>query len=199
MCRPFIALLAALSCALAGGGAGAGAAETRHVHEAELAVPSPRAEVRAAGMAWRCDGVVCKAQGRDGKVTVRGCSELAKQAGAVRSYRSDISSLPADALERCNAGLPPAPSAAKVEGQPARIATRAIVYMGVWATEATSGTRAPQSDVFRRAAPAEPAAALPSTPVPPARSGGAAPAPDEPAPVWGPRLPVEPRPRATDE
>ena len=57
----------------------------------------------AADAVWNCAGTTCVATlAPDSAAGVSGCKELARQIGHITAYSSDMRSLDAKALERCN-------------------------------------------------------------------------------------------------
>jgi hypothetical protein len=117
----------------------AAAQDRRYAYEAELAAAAVRADVRAGGVDWSCSGTRCTAEARGGAVSVRGCSELARAAGPVRRYASEIRSLGEKELAECNrvaaASAPAAPAAAKAAAPKppgGRTVTPELTYSGVW-------------------------------------------------------------------
>ncbi|MCC6611226.1 MAG: hypothetical protein IT515_16335 [Burkholderiales bacterium] len=147
MCRTNSKLLPAVLAAilLAGAPLTAGAQSKRYAYRAELAENAKRTEVRAAGVVWRCHGKVCVAHGRGGNVSVRGCTELARQVGRVVGYRSEIKHLADDQLAACNAeaaagqktSAPPpvaAPAMAAAPVRMPRVVTEELTFTGVHAS-----------------------------------------------------------------
>ena len=62
-----------------------------------------RAKFIAADAVWNCSGTTCVATvAPDTAAGVSGCKELAKKIGHIVSYSTDMRSLDAKALERCN-------------------------------------------------------------------------------------------------
>lgn len=82
---------------------GADAQSRRYGYRVELAETAKKNEVRAGGVTWQCRQKICIAQGRGGNVSVRGCTELARQVGRVVTYRSEIKQLADEQLAACNA------------------------------------------------------------------------------------------------
>ena len=124
--------LVALACI-----APARAADKVYAYEVETVEAAMRAAVTAGGVRWTCSGTRCTASGRGGSVSVKGCSELARQVGAVASYRSEVKRLGEPDLAECNRiarGAPAAPAAksARPAGKPPRATTGELAYTGVW-------------------------------------------------------------------
>lgn len=121
--------LVALACV-----APARAADKVYAYEAETVGAAKRAAVTAGGVRWTCAGTRCTANGRGGNVSVKGCSELARQVGAVASYRSEVKRLGEGDLAECNriAGAAPAAKSARSAGKPQRATTGELAYTGVW-------------------------------------------------------------------
>jgi hypothetical protein len=144
--KPLCALAAALL--LAGAPLGAGAQSKSYAYRADLAENAKLAEVRAGGVVWQCRAKLCVANARGGNVSVRGCTELARQVGRVVGYRSEIKRLADEQLAACNAeavaGRPkPAPrtaaSASAKASAPARmphVTTEELTFTGVHAPAA---------------------------------------------------------------
>jgi hypothetical protein len=87
-----------------------------YAYRADLAESTKKAEVRAGGVVWQCRAKYCVANARGGNVSVRGCTELARQVGRIVSYRSDIKLLADEQLTACNAqamAARPAPAPAR--------------------------------------------------------------------------------------
>jgi hypothetical protein len=74
-----------------------------YAYRADLAESTKKAEVHAGGVVWQCRAKYCIANARGGNVSVRGCTELARQVGRIVSYRSDIKRLADEQLTACNA------------------------------------------------------------------------------------------------
>jgi len=140
--KTFAAALAAI--VLAAAPPGAAAQSKSHAYRADLAETTTKTEVRAGGTVWQCRGKHCVANARGGNVTVRGCTQLARQVGRVVEYRSDIKRLADDQLAACNAEAtagprPPAATAAAAAGKPAtparkaRVSTDELTFTGVHA------------------------------------------------------------------
>ena len=82
--------------------AGAAFAETTVTATLDSAQASP-AKFIAADAVWNCSGTTCVASiAPDTAAGVSGCKELAKKMGHVQSYSTEMRSLDAKALERCN-------------------------------------------------------------------------------------------------
>lgn len=110
-------------------------------YEAELAQPARRATATAGGVTWTCAGARCTASGRGGKVSVRGCRELARTVGPVASYRSEINALIDADLRECNRlaqGTGGAAKAARAPLRPQRATTPEIAFTGVAAGAETA-------------------------------------------------------------
>ncbi|MCL4800560.1 MAG: hypothetical protein KJ025_13295 [Burkholderiales bacterium] len=149
MRRTIRKLLPAASAALllAAAASGADAQSRRYAYRADLAEPAKRSEVRAGGVTWQCRERHCVAQGRGGNVSVRGCIELARQAGRVVAYRSEIKRLADEQLAACDAeavadrrAAPPAAAAAPQAAAAARaprVVTEELTFTGVHAPTAT--------------------------------------------------------------
>jgi hypothetical protein len=120
--------LVALACI-----APARAADKVYAYEAETAAAAKRAAVTAGGVRWTCAGTRCTASGRGGNVSVKGCSELARQVGAVASYRSEVKRLGEGDLAECNrvAGAAPAAKNARPADKPQRATTGELTYTGL--------------------------------------------------------------------
>jgi len=144
--KPLIAVGAL--CAVLAASAG-NAQDRRFAYEADLAAPAKRAAVRAGGVEWSCSGTRCTAEARGGggNVSVRGCSELARGAGAVTRYAGEARQLGEKELAECNqlaTAVSPAPAPAAAPApvaaakpappQPAagRTVTPEMTYTGVW-------------------------------------------------------------------
>ena len=107
----------------------------RYFYRVDLAEDARASGVRAGGVTWECRGKRCVARGRGGNVSVRGCTDLARQVGRVLAYRSEIKSLADDQLAACNAAataarqpvakMPPAAPAAVPPAAPTKAATTA--------------------------------------------------------------------------
>jgi hypothetical protein len=112
----------------------AGAQDRRYAYQADLERPVRAGEFSAGGVAWRCKDGRCTALGRGGNVTVKGCSALARAVGPIKRYASEIKSLSAEDLVRCNAEVAardaPRP-AAKPPAQVLRTTAPELVYTGV--------------------------------------------------------------------
>lgn len=95
-----LAAAAALALACA---AGAASAQTDFA-QATLAQPVAKpVQVIAGGAVWACEGSACTAPSTsDRTLSVRSCKELAKQAGAVTTYRVERHALSADEVAKCN-------------------------------------------------------------------------------------------------
>jgi hypothetical protein len=121
------------------------AADKAYAYEVETVGAAKRAAATAGGVRWTCSGTRCTASGRGGNVSVKGCSELARQVGAVASYRSEVKRLGEGDLAECNriAGAAPAVKNARSAGKPQRAATGELTYTGVWPPGGTTAERKP--------------------------------------------------------
>jgi hypothetical protein len=122
------------------------AADRTYAYEAETAQPAKAGAVAAGGVRWSCSGTRCTASGRGGKVSARGCSELARRVGPIAAYRSEIRRLADGDLAECNRialGTAAASKSAKALDRPQRATTDELTYTGVWPPAATAGARSP--------------------------------------------------------
>ena len=121
------------------------AADRVYAYEAEAVAAAKRAAVTAGGVHWTCAGTRCTASGRGGNVSVKGCSELARQVGAVASYRSEVKRLGESDLAECNriAGAAPDAKSARSVGKLQRATTGELTYTGVWPPGGTTAERKP--------------------------------------------------------
>jgi hypothetical protein len=130
-----------LSCALVLAASGH-AADRTYAYTAETVSTAKRASVTAGGVAWTCAGTRCTANGRGGRVSTKGCSELARAVGPIAAYRSETNRLDAAGLEECNriaqGGAPAtkagAAAAAKPPAKPAgpqRATTDELTFTGI--------------------------------------------------------------------
>lgn len=128
------ALAAVLAAAVGAATDLAHAQPKTYVYEAELAQPARRATAAAGGVTWTCAGTRCTASGRGGKVSVRGCRELARAVGPVAAYHSEIMTLSDADLRECNRlaqGAGGASKAARAPARPQRATTPEIAFTGV--------------------------------------------------------------------
>lgn len=76
---------------------------------ADTANPGFQGSVNAGGVLWQCAGGKCTASGPATQPTVQACSELARTAGALRSFAYGQSALGPNELGACNAAVASAP------------------------------------------------------------------------------------------
>lgn len=112
------------SCAVAAATAAHAADRATYAYTAETVSPAKRASVTAGGVTWTCSGTRCTANGRGGRVSTKGCSELARAVGPVAEYRSEANRLDAAALAECNR-IAQAGAAASAKSAPAPAAKAA--------------------------------------------------------------------------
>jgi len=120
-------------------------ADKAYAYEVETVGAAMRAAVTAGGVRWTCSGTRCTASGRGGNVSVKGCSELARQVGAIASYRSEVKRLGEPDLAECNriAGGAPAVKSARPAGKPQRATTGELAYTGMWPPGVVATERKP--------------------------------------------------------
>jgi hypothetical protein len=84
---------------------------TPHItgYAAETANTGFQGSATAGGAVWHCAGGKCTASGSAATPTVQACSELARTAGALRSFAYGQSTLGPDELGQCNATVASAP------------------------------------------------------------------------------------------
>lgn len=56
----------------------------------------------ADGAVWICEGDTCTAELKRRKVSLKGCKEIADEAGRLTGYTNGSAELSADDLEKCN-------------------------------------------------------------------------------------------------
>jgi len=78
-------------------------ANGRHAFRAELVQPAADAKLVAGETLWRCEGQSCTAVSELTSSPRRFCAQLAKNAGALTSFRVDTVEFDVAQLERCNA------------------------------------------------------------------------------------------------
>ena len=78
-------------------------------YTAETANTGFQGSATAGGVAWQCAGGKCSASGPAATPTVQACSELARTAGALRSFAYGQSALGPNELGQCNATVASAP------------------------------------------------------------------------------------------
>lgn len=91
-------------------------ATTRYV--AEAANADFQGAANTGGIAWQCAAGKCSASGPTGKPTVQQCSELARTAGALRSFTYGQYALDPNELAQCNAIVAAAPKPTMGLGSP---------------------------------------------------------------------------------
>lgn len=84
---------------------GAGAANATVPITATLAAPvAQAARIVAGGAVWHCEGSTCVAGSADRTtMSVDTCKDLARHAGRVTAFSSQLRTLDAASLDRCNA------------------------------------------------------------------------------------------------